>query len=114
MKNIFQIHWNLSQNVSQKMKIIKILEILKHILIFHLAWVQEIVLVRILLKYAFIKLFIILIYFLMYIKMEAKIILIKLIKNFDFELVPNQNLGAVQFATIRPIDGTKCFIYPRK
>ena len=39
--------------------------------------------------------------------MEAKIILIKLIKNFDFELVPNQNLGAVQFATIRPIDGTK-------
>ena len=50
----------------------------------------------------------------MYIKMEAKIILIKLIKNFDFELMPNQNLGAVQFATIRPIDGTKCFIYPRK
>ena len=46
--------------------------------------------------------------------MEAKIILSKLIKNFDFELIPNQSLKAVQHATIRPRDGTKVFITPRK
>ena len=46
--------------------------------------------------------------------MEMKVILTKLIKNFDFELVPGQNLGVdIQF-TLRPIDGTKCFITPRK
>jgi cytochrome P450 len=46
--------------------------------------------------------------------MEAKIIMVKLIKNFDFELSPNQSLEAVQYATIRPMDGTKVFITPRK
>ena len=38
----------------------------------------------------------------------------KLIKNFDFELSPNQSLEAVQYATIRLIDGTQAFITPRK
>ena len=43
-----------------------------------------------------------------------KIIIAKLVKNFDFELVPNQNLNPVSFTTLRPIDGTKCFVTQRK
>jgi 3'-phosphoadenosine 5'-phosphosulfate (PAPS) 3'-phosphatase len=41
-------------------------------------------------------------------------ILIKLIKNFDFELDSKQRLEAIQFTVIRPIDGTRCFISTRK
>ena len=43
-----------------------------------------------------------------------KILIAKLVKNFDFELVPNQNLNAISHTTLRPIDGAKCFITPRK
>ena len=43
-----------------------------------------------------------------------KIIIAKLIKNFDFELVANQNLKPTQALTISPIDGTRCRISLRK
>ena len=43
-----------------------------------------------------------------------KLLVAKLIKNFDFELVPGQNLNPVQYITLRPIDGTKCYVTPRK
>jgi cholesterol 24(S)-hydroxylase len=46
-------------------------------------------------------------------QIEAKVILIKLIKNFDFVLVPNQSFKVIQYATIRPEDGTKVLITPR-
>ncbi len=47
-------------------------------------------------------------------QMEMKVILTKLIKNFDFELVPDQDLGTTLQFTLRPTDGTKCFITLRK
>jgi hypothetical protein len=43
-----------------------------------------------------------------------KIIIAKIIKNFDFELVPNQNLSPISFLTIRPVDGAKCYVTQRK
>ena len=43
-----------------------------------------------------------------------KILISKLIKNFDFNLVPGQNLQPIQFTTLRPTDGTKCYVSPRK
>ena len=43
-----------------------------------------------------------------------KILIVKLVKNFDFKLVPDQNLGQVSMLTLRPIDGAKCFITQRK
>jgi hypothetical protein len=42
-----------------------------------------------------------------------KIILTKLIKNFDFKLVDNQNLAEAEYLTFRPADGAKCYITPR-
>ena len=39
-----------------------------------------------------------------------KIIIAKLIKNFDFKLVENQNLGAVEHITFKPVDGVKCYV----
>ncbi len=42
------------------------------------------------------------------------IILVKLIKNFDFELKQNQNLYPVEYVTFRPADGGLCFISARK
>ena len=39
-----------------------------------------------------------------------KIILAKLIQNFDFVLEENQNLWPVEYATFRPADGAKCFV----
>ena len=47
-------------------------------------------------------------------QIEAKMILIKLIKNYDFELDSTQKLEAVQFTVIRPFHGTRCFITPRQ
>lgn len=46
-------------------------------------------------------------------KMEMKMVLAKLVQNFDFKLVENQNLNIVQLSTLRPIDGAKCFISSR-
>jgi hypothetical protein len=43
-----------------------------------------------------------------------KIIIAKLIKNFDFELISNQNLKPIQALTIIPGDGIKCKISLRK
>ncbi len=43
-----------------------------------------------------------------------KILVSKLIKNFDFDLVPGQNLNPIQFITLRPTDGAKCYVLPRK
>lgn len=45
--------------------------------------------------------------------MEMKMVLAKLVQNFDFKLVENQNLNIVQLSTLRPIDGAKCFISSR-
>ena len=49
-----------------------------------------------------------------FLKTEMKVLIAKLVKNFDFELVPGQNVAAVNFTTLRPIDGTICTIKPRK
>ena len=43
-----------------------------------------------------------------------KVILSKLIKNFDFRLDENQNLNPVEHLTFRPADGAKCFITQRQ
>ncbi len=43
-----------------------------------------------------------------------KIIIAKLAKNFDFELVKNQDLNPILYTTMRPKEGTKCFITERK
>ena len=42
------------------------------------------------------------------------IILVKLIKNFDFVLEENQNIYPVEYLTFKPADGGRCFISPRK
>lgn len=49
-----------------------------------------------------------------FLKTEMKVLIAKLVKNFDFELVPGQNLTAITFTTLRPIDGTICILKPRK
>lgn len=46
--------------------------------------------------------------------MEMKIIIAKLVKNFDFELIPGQNLNPISYNTLRPIDGVKCKLLNRK
>ena len=43
-----------------------------------------------------------------------KLLISKLIKNFDFELIPGQELIPLQFLTLRPKDGTKCRVFPRQ
>ena len=43
-----------------------------------------------------------------------KIIIAKLIKNFDFELISNQNLKPIQALTMSPRNGVKCRISLRK
>lgn len=45
--------------------------------------------------------------------MVAKIFLAKFVRNFDFELDPSQDFGKTQEATLRPTDGTRCFLSPR-
>ena len=42
--------------------------------------------------------------------MEAKVILAKFVKCFDFKLDPNQDFGIKQEASLRPTDGTRCTI----
>ena len=42
-----------------------------------------------------------------------KMIVTKLIQNFDFRLKENQELGPVLYTTLRPIDGAQVFITPR-
>jgi hypothetical protein len=42
-----------------------------------------------------------------------KVILTKLVKNFDFRLKEDQDLGPVEYGTFRPIDGVICYITPR-
>lgn len=43
-----------------------------------------------------------------------KILIVKLVKHFDFELVPNQYLNPALYATLRPSSGTLMFIKQRK
>ncbi len=50
----------------------------------------------------------------LFLKMVGKIIIAKVIKNFDLTLDLSQNLGIIQVATLRPADGAKCFIRPRQ
>lgn len=45
--------------------------------------------------------------------MEAKVILAKLVKSFDFVLDPTQNFGVRQKTTLTPFDGARCTILPR-
>jgi hypothetical protein len=42
-----------------------------------------------------------------------KIIVAKLVQNFDFRLKENQELRPVLYTTLRPIDGTQVYISPR-
>jgi len=42
-----------------------------------------------------------------------KIIVTKLVQNFDFRLKENQQLGPFMYTTLRPIDGTQFYISPR-
>jgi hypothetical protein len=46
--------------------------------------------------------------------MEAKVLLTKIVKNFDFILDPNQNFGIKLESTIRPIDGCRLILKPRE
>jgi hypothetical protein len=45
--------------------------------------------------------------------MVGKVFIAKIIKNFDIILDKNQDFGIIQEATLRPIDGTRCFLLPR-
>ena len=45
--------------------------------------------------------------------MEAKVLLAKIVKNFDIKLDMNQNFGAQLEFTIKPIDGCRCTLTPR-
>ena len=45
--------------------------------------------------------------------MEAKVLLAKIVKNFDIKLDMHQNFGVKLEATIRPIDGCRCYLSPR-
>ena len=42
--------------------------------------------------------------------MEAKVMLAKIVKNFDIKLDPDQNFGARLDSTLRPIDGCRCIL----
>ena len=42
------------------------------------------------------------------------ILIAKIIKNFDYELDPNQSFGITQEFTLKPKDGTKCTFKLRK
>ena len=45
--------------------------------------------------------------------MEAKVILAKIVKNFDIQLDINQNFGVRLDVTLRPIDGVRCTLKSR-
>jgi len=47
-------------------------------------------------------------------KIEMKIIVTKLVQNFDFRLKENQQLGPILYSTLRPRDGAQVYITPRK
>lgn len=44
---------------------------------------------------------------------EIKVIITKILQNFDFELNPNQSFSSIQAGTLRPKDGTKCYLTQR-
>lgn len=46
-------------------------------------------------------------------QMVGKIIIAKIVKNFDITLDMSQNLGVRQVATLRPADNARCFLTPR-
>ena len=46
--------------------------------------------------------------------MEAKVLLAKIVTNFDFELDSKQNFGIKLESTIRPIDGCRLILKPRE
>jgi len=45
---------------------------------------------------------------------EAKVIIAKLVQNFDLELCPDQSFKIIQEGTIRPKDGVMVYLRPRK
>lgn len=45
--------------------------------------------------------------------MEAKIVLAKLLQNFDISLVPGQSFDVITLITTRPKDGTMCYLTRR-
>nr|QEV83798.1 cytochrome P450 [Brachionus rotundiformis] len=47
-------------------------------------------------------------------KLVGKILIAKFVQNFEIILDPAQNFGIIQEATLRPADGTQCFLLPRK
>nr|ATW72322.1 cytochrome p450 CYP3049F2 [Brachionus calyciflorus] len=47
-------------------------------------------------------------------QLVGKIFIAKFVQNFDMTLDWSQNLGVIQEATLRPADGTQCYLLPRK
>ncbi|XP_033734290.1 cholesterol 24-hydroxylase-like [Pecten maximus] len=47
-------------------------------------------------------------------EIETKIIMAKIMQNFDFELVPGQPMGFIDGGTLRIKGGSMCFLRPRK
>lgn len=47
-------------------------------------------------------------------QIEMKILIAKLVKNFEFDLIPNQNLNPISFITLRPKDGARVIVKLRK
>nr|QVK45600.1 cytochrome P450 [Brachionus paranguensis] len=47
-------------------------------------------------------------------KLVGRILIAKFVQNFEIILDPAQNFGVIQEATLRPADGTQCFLLPRK
>ena len=45
--------------------------------------------------------------------MEAKVLMAKILKNFDIRLDMTQNFGVEQALTLRPADGCRCVLTPR-
>ncbi len=46
----------------------------------------------------------------MFLKLEGVIVIAKLLQKFDFKLDPTQSFDIEQNGTLRPKDGTRCFI----
>nr|QUF59386.1 cytochrome p450 CYP3049C1 [Brachionus angularis] len=44
---------------------------------------------------------------------ESKVFIAKFVQNFEFRLDPNQSMKACLLTTLRPKDGTKCYLKPR-
>ncbi|XP_021351563.1 cholesterol 24-hydroxylase-like [Mizuhopecten yessoensis] len=47
-------------------------------------------------------------------QIEMKIIIAKILQNFDFELIPGQSCELKDVTLIQPKDGAKCFFRPRR